>query len=127
MPADTRRTEFHEAVSAHGLKTGSAKSDKPIRVIGALLMIVGAVGAFVAYSASLSQDDLRDIGSSQILAIAFAVVAVVGTGFYLAAAIAQVLRLWLLRQLVESRAHTDQLTAALLPLTKTDETADLTS
>lgn len=127
MLADIRRAEFHGAVAAHGLKTGSAKSDRPVRVIGALLMIAGVVGAFVAYSGSLSQNDLRDIGSSQILAIAFATVTVVGAGLYLAAAIAQVLRLWLLRQLVESQARTGRLTTALLPRTRTDEAADMTS
>lgn len=113
MLTEARRAEFHDAVAAHRLKTGSAKSDRPIRAIGVLLMIAGVVGAFVAYSASLSQSDVRDIGSSQILAIAFVAVAIAGAGFYVAAATAQILRLWLLRQLVESQAHTDQLAAAL--------------
>ncbi|GAA0956924.1 hypothetical protein [Actinocorallia libanotica] len=126
MLTDTRRAEFHDSAAAHGLKTGSAKTDRPVRVIGVLMMIAGIVGAFVAYSASLSQSDLRDIASSQVLAIAFGVVAIVGVGFYLAAALAQVLRLWLLRQLVDSKERTDQLAAALLSLTKTDETADAT-
>ncbi|MEV5829417.1 hypothetical protein AB0L25_28030 [Spirillospora sp. NPDC052242] len=122
MATDTRRKEFHEAAAAHRLRAGSARSDRPMRVIGVLLMLAGVVGAFVAYNASLSQSDLRDIVSSQVLATAFATLAIAGAGLYIAAALAQVLRLWLLRQLVESREHTGRLTEALRGLDPTDPT-----
>ncbi|TDC71727.1 hypothetical protein E1200_01440 [Actinomadura sp. GC306] len=126
MTTDTRRAEFHEAVAAHRLKTGSARSDRPLRVAGVLLMLIGVAGAFVAYNASLSQDDLRDIASSQVLATAFAAVSIAGAGLYIAAALAQVLRIWLLRQLIEGQARTDQLAEALRPVERT-EAADARS
>ena len=40
-------------------------------------------------------------------------ITVVGTGLYVVGALARVLRLWLLRQLVESQDRMDQLTEAL--------------
>lgn len=113
MKTEERRAEFHEAVSTHNLKTSGSSSDKPARIIGILLMVVGVVGVFVMYNASLSQSDSRDIASSQILAIAFLALTLAGGAVYVAAAISRVLRLWLLRQLVEGQAQTDQLTAAM--------------
>ena len=71
------------------------------------------IGTFVAYNSSRSLDDSRDIASSQILAIVFLAFTVVGASLYLAGSVAKVLRLWLLRQLVESQDRMDQLTEAL--------------
>lgn len=113
MLTEERRTEFHEAVASHKLSTDSARTDRPILIVGVLLMLVGVVGAFVEYSASLSQSDSRDIASSQILAIAFGVLTVIGAALYVGAAISRVLRVWLLRQLVESEERTEQLARAL--------------
>src|SRR5690606_38226719 len=113
MLTEERRAEFHEQVADHKLKADGSKSDRPVRIIGILLMIAGVVGAFVAYNASLAQSDTRDITSSLILAVACLALAVVGTGMYLATAVTKVLRLWLLRQLGEGQAHTDQIAAAL--------------
>ncbi|MEV5831543.1 hypothetical protein AB0L25_38880, partial [Spirillospora sp. NPDC052242] len=61
-----------------------------MRVIDVLLILAGVIGAFVAYNASLSQSDLRDIVSSQVLATACATLAIAGAGLYIAAALAQV-------------------------------------
>lgn len=113
MLTDERRAEFHEAVATHHLKTDGAKSDRPLRIVAILLMLGGVVGTFVAYNASLAQDDLRDIASSQILALAFLTLTVIGGALYVAGAVARVLRLWLLRQLVESQERADQLLKAL--------------
>jgi hypothetical protein len=114
MLTEERRTEFHEAIASHKLSTDSARTDRPLLIVGVLLMVAGAAGAFVEYSASLSQSDARDIASSQILAIAFGVLTVVGAALYIGAAISRVLRVWLLRQLVESQARTEQLARAVL-------------
>lgn len=113
MLTDERRSEFHEAVATHHLKTDAARSDKPLRILGVLLMVAGAIGTFVAYNASLAFDDLRDVASSQILALAFLSLAVIGSALYIAGAVARVLRLWLLRQLVESQDRADELLQAL--------------
>ena len=113
MVNEQLRTEFHDAVAAHKLKVDGARSDRPLLVVGGLLMLVGVVGTFVEYSASQSRSDLRDIASTQILAIGFLVVAVIGAALYIAASLARMLRIWLLRQLVEEEARADRLEAAL--------------
>jgi H+/Cl- antiporter ClcA len=95
------------------LRTGAAKSDRPLLITGAVLMAVGVLGAFVQYNVSLSQSDLRDIASTQVLTFAMLALAVAGAGLYVAAAIARLLRLWLLRQVLENRSHIDRITAAL--------------
>lgn len=106
-----RSDAFARAVVDKKLRGDSR--DGAARVVGLVMMIVGVVGAFLAYQTSLSQDDLRDISSFQVLATAFVGLTVLGAGLYVAAALARVLRLWLLRQLVESQDRMDQLVAAL--------------
>ncbi|MGO4200806.1 hypothetical protein AB4Z09_03415 [Rhodococcus sp. TAF43] len=111
--ADERRAQFKTDVADLKLKTGQSRGDSVARVSGLVLMVVGAVAAFVVYVSSLTQNDLRDIASYQILATAFLAVTVIGAALYLAGAIAKVLRLWLLRQLHEGQAQADQIAAAL--------------
>ena len=76
-------------------------------------MVVGAVGAFVAYQVSLDQSDSRDVQSSTILAIAMLALVVVGAALFVRYSLARFLRLWLLRQLYEGQANTDRLVEAL--------------
>ena len=111
-PTD-RSAAFTAAVSERKLKADAATSDRVARALGVALMVVGLVGTFLAYNNSRSMDDGRDIASNQIFAIVFLAVTVVGTGLYVVGAVARVLRLWLLRQLVESQDRMDQLTEAL--------------
>ncbi|MFI0355379.1 hypothetical protein [Actinomadura sp. 9N407] len=113
MLTEERRTQFKDDVAGQKLKTDQGRFDGVQRIVGVLLMVVGVVGAFIAYNNSLAQDDLRNVGSFQALATAFAALTVVGAALYLASALSRVLRLWLLRQLVESQDRTDQITAAL--------------
>ena len=117
MLSDEQRTEFHEAVAAHKLKVDGGRSDKPLRIIGLVLMLVAVIGAFVEYSASMSEDadalGLANQQSEVILALAFIALGILGGALYLAASVASVLRLWLLRQLVDSQARADQIAAAL--------------
>ena len=112
-PAVDRQAAFATAVSERKLRTDDATKDKVVRILGIVLMVVGVVGSFLAYNNSLNQDDLRDVSSSQIMAIAFVGVTTAGTGLYVVGAVARVLRLWLLRQLVESQDRADQLAEAL--------------
>jgi hypothetical protein len=108
-----RSAAFAAAVSESKLSAPNATADKLGRTLGILFMTLGVVGTFVAYNSSRSLDDSRDIASSQILALVFVAFTVVGAAIYLAGSIAKVLRLWLLRQLVESQDRMDQLTEAL--------------
>ncbi|MBM4532701.1 hypothetical protein GS563_28885 [Rhodococcus hoagii] len=112
--ADERRAQFKSDVDDLKLKTGQSRGDgAAARIAGIALMVVGVVAAFVVYISSLTQSDLRDIASYQILATAFLALTVIGGALYLAGAIARVLRLWLLRQLHEGQAQADQIAAAL--------------
>ena len=109
-----RSETFATAVAEKKLKTGSGSRDGAVKAGGLVAMILGVVGAFVAYQLSGGYDDSRDIASAQILAIAFLSVGVLGVGLYVAGALSQLMRLWLLRQVVESQERHDELIAALL-------------
>lgn len=113
MMTDERRAEFYEAVADQKIKTGTSRGDSVARIVGILAMVAGLVGVFVAYNASLSQDDTRDIASGQIQAIAFLALTIIGAAVYVVAGLARVLRVWLLRQLLEGQAQADQLAAVV--------------
>ncbi len=113
MLTDERRDQFKQGVADAKLKTDQSKSDGWARIAGIILMLIGVVGAFLAYNLSLGQNDFRDIASGQILAVACVGLTVVGAALYLTATVSRVLRLWLLRQLVESQAQVDQLADAV--------------
>jgi hypothetical protein len=117
LPADqeslARREEFEEAVAGHRGKGASAGGDRPLLVAGSLLMAGGVIGSFVQYNVTLAQDDPRDIASTQVLVIALLVLTVVGAALFVAGALGRILRLWLLRQLLENRARDEQLAARL--------------
>ena len=57
MLTEERRAEFHQQAADHRLKADGSRSDRPVRIIGILLMIGGLAGAFVSYNASLAQSD----------------------------------------------------------------------
>ena len=110
----THRSEaFSAAVSERKLKTDGSSSDRVARTLGIVLMVLGILATVLAWQNSRSLDDARDIQSNEILAILGLAVTVVGTGLYVVGALARVLRLWLLRQLVESQDRMDQLAEAL--------------
>jgi hypothetical protein len=111
--AEQRREQFQADVADLKLKSRGSRRDGLWRAIGAILMLVGVVASFLVYELSLSKSDYRDIASEQILAIAFVGLAVLGAALYLAAAIASILRLWLLRQLYEGQQHVEALTTAV--------------
>lgn len=112
MTAEQRREQFKTDVAELKLKTSGSRRDGLVQGLGILGMVVGVIAAFVCYSMSLSQSSV-DVLSTQVLALAFIAVTVLGAALYLAGALAKVLRLWLLRQLYEGQAHVDQLAAAL--------------
>lgn len=113
MLTEERRQQFKDDVARQRLRTGGSRFDGAARIAGILAMIVGVAGTFVAYNVSLAKDDLRDVGSLQTLAVGFLAVTVLGAALYLAAAVTRVLRLWLLRQLVEQQSQADRIAAAL--------------
>jgi hypothetical protein len=113
MLADERREQFKADVAQMKLKTGTSRRDVAFQALGGLLMLIGAVAAFIVYEASLSKKDQLSIASEQILATGFLAVTLIGVALFVVGSLARVLRLWLLRQLYESQAHIDQLSAAV--------------
>ncbi|WP_207945431.1 hypothetical protein [Actinomadura sp. 7K534] len=113
MHTEERRRRFKDDVARQKLKTDRFRYDGVLRVAGAVAMVAGVAGVFAAYNISLATDDMRDVGSLQTLALGFLAVTVAGAALYLAAAVTRVLRLWLLRQLMEQQAQADQIAAAL--------------
>ncbi len=113
MLTEERRQQFKDDVANQKLKTDQSRFDGVLRIVGIVAMVAGVVGVFIAYNVSLAKDDMRDVGSLQTLAVGFLAVTVLGAALYLAAAVTRVLRLWLLRQLVEQQAQSDQLAEAL--------------
>lgn len=109
----TRAEAFEAAVAERKMRTGRPGGDRALRIFAVIFMVLGVVGTFLAYNNSLSVDDSRDIASNQILAVAFLAITVVGAALFVVAGIAAVLRLWLLRQLVESQARADELAELL--------------
>jgi hypothetical protein len=113
MLAEEQREQFKNDIAQLKLKSGGSRYDGPLRIVGGILMLVGVVAAFIIYEASLSQKNALDLASQQILAIAFLGVTLIGVALFVAASLAQLLRLWLLRQLYENQSHVEQLLDAV--------------
>ena len=109
----TRGAAFADAVAEKSLKADGVARDGVTRAAGLVLAVGGIVTALLAWLNSNGLSDTRDIASMQILAIVGVGVTVLGSGLFVAGVVARVLRLWLLRQLVESQDRADQLAAAL--------------
>jgi hypothetical protein len=93
----------------------SGSRDNLYQTISIVLMVVGVVGGFVAYQASLGSDDPRDIQSHIVLAITMLGLVIIGAAVFLRYSLAKFLRFWLLRQLYEGQAHVDELVASFRP------------
>ena len=93
----------------------SGSRDGLFQTAAVAAMVLGVVGAFVAYQASLGSDDPRDIQSYIILAITMLGLVIVGAAVFLRYSLAKFLRFWLLRQLYEGQAHVDELVASFRP------------
>ena len=93
----------------------SGSRDGLFQTVAVAAMVVGVVGAFVAYQATRGMDDQRDIQSTIVLAIMFLGLVIIGAAVFLRYSLAKFLRFWLLRQLYEGQAHVDELVAGLRP------------
>ena len=108
-----RIEQFKADVTDMNLKTGNPSRDKTFQALGFVMMLVGVIGAFVAYVSSGNLDDPRDVTSQVAFAVAFLALAVFGAAIFLRFALANFLRMWLLRQLYEGQANTDRIVDAV--------------
>jgi len=114
QPID-RAEQFKAEIADMKLKTGRARVETWLQVLGVVLMVVGIAIAFGAYSASLNVTatpgtnvDLLDSNSYLPLAVAGLAITVTGGFVFLRYSLAKFLRFWLLRQVYEQRLALDE-------------------
>jgi hypothetical protein len=112
--SNDRAEQFKTEIAGLRLKTGRARVENLLQILGVVLMVAGIVIALVAYSASLnvtatpgSNVDVLDSNSYTPLAVAGLAISVTGGFLFLRYSLAKFLRFWLLRQSYEQRAAID--------------------
>jgi hypothetical protein len=116
--SNDRAEQFKAEIAEMKLKTGRARAESTLQVLGVVLMIAGIAIALGAYSASLNVTatpgtnvDVLDSNSYTPLAIAGLAISVTGGLLFLRYSLAKFLRFWLLRQAYEQRAAIDEAAA----------------
>jgi hypothetical protein len=117
--SNDRAEQFKAEIADMKLKTGRARAENALQILGAVLMVAGIAIALGAYSASLnvtatpgSNIDILDSNSYTPLAIAGLATSVTGGFLFLRYSLAKFLRFWLLRQVYEQRTAIDEAAAA---------------
>jgi hypothetical protein len=113
--SNDRAEQFKTEIAEMRLKTGRARMENLLQLLGVILMAAGVAIALGAYSASLNVTatpganvDVLDSNSYTPLAIAGLAMASGTGGFlFLRYSLAKFLRFWLLRQSYEQRAVID--------------------
>jgi hypothetical protein len=112
--SNDRAEQFKTEIAGLRLKTGRARVENLLQLLGVVLMVAGIVIALVAYGASLnvtatpgSNVDVLDSNSYTPLAVAGLAISVTGGFVFLRYSLAKFLRFWLLRQSYEQRAAID--------------------
>ncbi|MDP9331767.1 MAG: hypothetical protein M3Q30_00425 [Actinomycetota bacterium] len=120
--SNDRAEQFKAEISEMRLKTGRARVENLLQLLGAVLMVAGIAIALGAYSASLNVTatpgtnvDVLDSNSFTPLAIAGLATSVTGGFLFLRYSLAKFLRFWLLRQSYEQRAAIDDATSGRTP------------
>jgi len=122
--SNDRAEQFKAEIAEMRLKTGRARMENLLQVLGVVLMIAGVAIALGAYSASLnvtatpgSNVDVLDSNSNSYtpLAIAGLAISVTGGFLFLRYSLAKFLRFWLLRQSYEQRAAIDDASSGRNP------------
>jgi hypothetical protein len=108
-----RIEQFKSDVTEMNLKTGSPSRDKTVQGIGFLLMVAGIVIAFLSWVSARNQAADIEVTTLICLALAGVTLTLAGAALYLRYALANFLRMWLLRQLYEGQANTDRIVDAV--------------
>ncbi len=122
QPSSDRADQFRAEIAEMKLKTGRAKAENMLQLLGVILMVGGIVLAIGAYAASLNVTstpgtnvDVLDSNSYLPLAIAGLAISVSGGFVFLRYSLARFLRFWLLRQSYDQRVAIDEAAAARNP------------
>jgi hypothetical protein len=120
--SNDRAEQFKAEIAGMRLKTGRAKVENLLQLVGAVLMVAGIAVALGAYSASLNVTatpgtnvDVLNSNSYTPLAIAGLATSVTGGFLFLRYSLAKFLRFWLLRQSYEQRAAIDDASSNRTP------------
>ena len=120
--SNDRAERFKAEIAEMRLKTGRARTENLLQVLGVVLMVAGVAVALGAYSASLNVTatpgtnvDVLDSNSYTPLAIAGLAISVTGGFLFLRYSLAKFLRFWLLRQSYEQRAAIDDASSGRNP------------
>src|SRR5258708_9823966 len=112
--SNDRAQQFKTEIAEMRLKTGRARTENLLQVLGVVLMVAGVAVALGAYSASLNVTatpgtnvDVLDSNSYTPLAIAGLAISVTGGFLFLRYSLAKFLRFLLLRQIYEQRVASD--------------------
>jgi uncharacterized membrane protein YidH (DUF202 family) len=110
-----RAEQFKAEIADMKVKTGRARSENLLQLLGVVLMVAGIAIALGAYLASLNVSatsgtnvDVLDSNSYIPLAIAGLALSVTGGFVFLRYSLAKFLRFWLLRQSYEQRVAVDE-------------------
>jgi len=101
--------DFEQAVEAIRNKKGNTERERVYEIIGFVLMIGGALLAFISYFVAGSQNsgnlaiDNLEHNEHMILAIFGLALSIVGGFIYIRYSIGRFLRFWLLRQIYDSQ------------------------
>ena len=117
-PSD-RVDQFKAEIAEMKLKTGRARAEGLLQMLGVVLMVGGIAIALGAYAASRNVTatpgtniDVLDSDSYMLLAIAGLATTVTGGFLFLRYSLAKFLRFWLLRQSYEQRVAIDEASEA---------------
>ena len=120
--SNDRAEQFKTEIAEMRLKTGRARMENLLQLLGVILMVAGIAIALGAYSASLNVTatpgtnvDVLDSNSFTPLAIAGLAISVTGGFLFLRYSLAKFLRFWLLRQSYEQRAAIDDASSGRTP------------
>jgi hypothetical protein len=120
--SNDRAQQFKSEIAQMRLKTGRARTENLLQLLGVVLMVAGVAVALGAYSASLNVTatpgtnvDVLDSNSYTPLAIAGLAISVTGGFLFLRYSLAKFLRFWLLRQSYEQRAAIDDASSGRNP------------
>lgn len=103
-----RTTRFKAEAAELNVKVGNAGREVKLQRLGAAMMVVGIIIAFVAYAGSASLSDSRDVQTQTTFAIAGMTLTIAGGFVFLRYSLGAFLRLWLLRQIHEGRAQLEE-------------------
>jgi hypothetical protein len=103
-----RAARFRAEAAELNVKVGNPGRENAFQRLGALAMAAGIAVAFGAFAGSRTLSDARDVQTQTTLAVAGMALTIGGGIVFLRYSLGRFLRLWLLRQIHESRAQLDE-------------------